>query len=189
MIYKRALNLFDTNLHRGPIIRLLEFYLGMLLIPTFFRVDKFLAKYKDYFIFKYIFTIFQILLPISIYYIMLIYNNKLHRYYFVLIFSIFIFVLSFDYGYLSDLFSYIYFDKIMSCQMEIYLLQNTIYNLFHKIVNKRKFENIFNNNEIQFILRLYIIFIIAYLYKIILKEKLANYFDIILFKLKKLFLD
>ena len=188
IIYKGALNIFDANFHRGPIIRLLEFFLGMLLIPTFFRVDLFLVRYKDYFILKYIFTIFQILFPVCIYYIMLIYNNILYRCIFVLIFSFFIFVLSFDYGYLSDLFSYIYIDKIMSCQMEIYLIQNTINNIFYNIINKRKFEKVFNN-EVQFVIKLHIIFIIAYLYKIFLKEKLANYFDIIVFKLKKLILD
>ena len=188
IIFKGALNIFDANFHRGPIIRLLEFYLGMLLIPTFFRVDIFFVKYKDFYIFKYIVTIFQIILPIFIYYIMILYNNVLHRCFFILIFSIFVFFFSFDYGYLSDIFSYIIIVKIMNCQMEIYLLQNTINNIFYNIINKRKFEKLFNN-EIQFYIKLNIIFIIAYLYKIFLKERFAKYLDNILFKIKKLILD
>ena len=32
---KASINLLDINFHVGPIIRLLEFYIGMLLIPFF----------------------------------------------------------------------------------------------------------------------------------------------------------
>ena len=188
MIYKDIINIFDANFHRGPIIRLLDFYLGMLLIPNFFLVNNFLAKYQSYFWFKIFFTFVQIFFPIFIYYLMLIYNNLLHRCFFVLIFCIFILVLSFDYGYLSDLFSYIFIVKIMSCQMEIYLLQNTINDIFCKIINKEKFEKFFNE-ETQFYIKLTIIFIPAYLYKIFLKEKLAKYLDIILFKIRRLILN
>ena len=108
IINKDSINIFDANFHRGPIIRLLDFYLGMLIIPSFFEVDNFLTKYQDYFWHKILFTFIQIFFPILIYYLMLIYNNILHRCFFVLIFCIFIFVLSFDYGYLSNIFSYIF---------------------------------------------------------------------------------
>ena len=188
IIYKGTINIFDANVHRGPIIRLFEFYLGMLLIPHFFILDNFLAKYKEYFWIKIFFTFIQIFFPIFNYYLMLIFNNILHRCFFVLIFCILIFVLSFDYGYLSDLSSNIFIIKIMSCQMEIYLFQNTINNIFYNVINKVKFEKYFYE-EIQFCIKLIIIFIVSYLYKIFLKEKLAKYLDIIFLKIKRLIID
>ena len=57
-----ALNLFDANFHRGPIIRLLEFYMGMLLIPMFFYIKNFLDKYKNKLWFKIIYFKIQLMI-------------------------------------------------------------------------------------------------------------------------------
>ena len=50
IIHNGGLNIFDTDFHRGPFIRLLEFYLGMLLIPTFYlfknNLDNFINSYS-----------------------------------------------------------------------------------------------------------------------------------------------
>ena len=85
---------------------------------------------------------------------MLNYNNKLYRCYFVLIFSVFVFVASFDYGYLSILFAKKIFIKIMSCQMEMYLIQTSIDRIFHNLLYKNKFFLYFHI-EIQFMIKLY----------------------------------
>ena len=61
-----AINLFQTNIYFGPIIRLLEFYMGMLMIPLFFYIKiKFnkIIRYKK--MMKVLFTIIQIFAPIQ----------------------------------------------------------------------------------------------------------------------------
>ena len=185
LIYKGALNMFDAHFHRGPIIRLLEFYMGMLLTPTFFFFKYSIERYRNKLWFKSLFTFIQISSPIFIYFIMLYYNNILYRCYFVVIFCAYIFIISYDYGFLSTLFAKQFCVKIMSCQMEMYLIQNTINNIIYKI-NKLLGYEIEIDREVKFLIKLLIIFLVAYLYKALLKEKLAHFLDIILITLKKI---
>ena len=177
--------MFDAHFHRGPIIRLLEFYMGMLLSPLFFFVKYLIDGYRNKFWFKSLFTFIQISSPVFIYYIMLYFNNILYRCYFVLIFCVYIFIICYDYGFLSDLFAKKICVKIMSCQMEMYLIQNTINNIIYKIHIALKYEFEFNK-ELKFLIKLLIIFLVAYLYKVLLKEKLAHFLDVILITLKRI---
>jgi len=177
-----AFNLFDAEFHRGPIIRLLEFYMGMLLTPMFFYFKHYMDEYKNKFLVKIIFTFIQIVLPIFIYFIMLKFNHQLLRCYFVLIFSFFIFIISYDYGILSDLFAHKLCVKIMSCQMEMFLFQKAINNIFRFPTIKKNFISMFNNKQTQFLIKLFMIFICGYFYKILFKEKFAKLLDIIFFK-------
>ena len=134
-INKGALNMFDVHFHRGPIIRLLEFFLGLLMIPTYFTLKSKINKIENNKSIKIIFTFIQIFLIICSYYLMLYYNNILSRCYFVIIFCIFIFISGYDYGYLSDFISNRIFQNIISCQMEMYLIQNTTNNIINTISN------------------------------------------------------
>ena len=157
-INKGALNMFDVHFHRGPIIRLLEFFLGLLMTPTYFSLKSKINKFEHCKWFKIIFTLIQIFLIVFSYYLMLNYNNIFYRCYFVIIFCVFIFVSGFDYGYLSDVISHRICQNIMSCQMEMYLFQNTINNIIDTII---KFLNlsVSLNEEIEFLFKLIIIFI------------------------------
>ena len=186
IIRNGSANLFDADFHRGPFIRLLEFYLGMLLIPTFFLIKNNLDKYTKNFWIKMVFTFIQISFPIISYNIMLKYNDKLYRCYFVLIFCVFIFIISYDYGLLSNIFAHKFCAKIMSCQMEMYLIQNTMNNIIHEFKKKMKISFILNS-EMKFLIKLLIIFVFGYLYKQLLKEKLARLLDKIIFNCKKIF--
>ena len=85
-----------------------------------------------------------------------------------MIFCFYIFIISYDYGFLSDLFYKKICIKIMSCQMEMYLFQNTINNIIYKINKTFKYE-IEINKEMNFLIKLLIIFFVAYLYKSLLK--------------------
>lgn len=127
-------NMFDADFHRGPIIRLLEFYMGMLLIPIFIKSKSYLDKYLNKDWFKILFTIIEISNISIIYFIMLKYNNYLYRCYFILIFCVFIFISGFDYGYLSNFFNNKYFEKIKSHQMEMFILQRTVDASFYKLI-------------------------------------------------------
>ena len=187
IIFKGALNMFDAHFHRGPIIRLLEFYMGMLLIPTFFFLKHYLEVYNNKYSLKIIYTFIQISFPIIIYYIMLKYNNILYRCYFVLIFCFSIFIIAYDYGFFSDIFAKKLCVTIMNCQMEMYLIQITINNIIFKIEKQIKIKFAFNE-ETQFLLKLLVIFFFGYLYKKFLKEKLAFFLDRKILFIKKLIL-
>lgn len=186
-IYNGAFNIFDVDFHRGPIIRLLEFYMGMLLIPSFFCIKKYLDLYQNKYWFIFIFTIIQISIPIISYYIMLIYNNNLYRCYFILIFSIFIFIIGYDYGILSILFAQKLFVKIMSCQMEMFLIQKTMNNIINEVKRKLKIQIIWNS-EVVFLIKLLMIFEVGYLYKMMFKQRLAKFLDLIVSFIKNIFL-
>ena len=93
IIKNGAKNFMNFNFHHGPIIRLMDFYLGMLMIPSFLKIKCFLDKIRDKLYLKYFFTIIQIIFPINIYFVMLEFNNKLIRCYFVLIFCLCIFLI------------------------------------------------------------------------------------------------
>ena len=177
IIYNGAKNIFHADFHRGPFIRLLEFYMGMLLIPSFFYIKVLLDKNKNKYCIKFMFSIIQFLCAIILYIIMLKYNKKLLRCYFVLIFSIIIFIIGFDYGLFSHLFATKLFIRLMSCQMEMYLLQKTINNIILSLAKEIKIQLILNE-EMKFLIKLLIIFAIGFLYKLFLKEKLAYLMDI-----------
>ena len=87
-----AYNIFDTNYHCGPIIRILEFYIGLLLSPLFLKLKAYLDKYQNSLVFIIFFTVIQIILPIYLCYLMIKYDKILFRCYFVLILSIYIFL-------------------------------------------------------------------------------------------------
>ena len=123
---KEAINILDLDFHRGPGIRCMEFFLGMLTIPTFFKIKKILEPLRNNFLIKVLFTIIQLVSPLIIYNLMLKYDQILLRCHFVLIFCFFIFIFGYDYGYLSDILSSKSCKLIMSCQMEMYLLQRTV---------------------------------------------------------------
>jgi predicted neutral ceramidase superfamily lipid hydrolase len=158
LIRKGALNFLDFNFHYGPVIRLLEFYLGMLMIPLFDKIKFLLDKIKNSIFMKYFFTIIQSIIPIIIYYIMLKYNY-LYRCYFVLIFCPFTFLISLDYGYLSNINNNKICKKIMSCQMEMYLLQSQLNNTL-RLILKNHWPN---NRELTFLIKFGFIFLISYI--------------------------
>jgi peptidoglycan/LPS O-acetylase OafA/YrhL len=93
LIKNGAENIFDINFHYHPVIRLMEFYLGMLMIPLFLKIKYFLDKNRNKLYLLHTFTIIQIIFPFIIYFIMLEFNFKLNICYFVLIFCLCIFLI------------------------------------------------------------------------------------------------
>ena len=180
-----SINMFDINFHYGPVVRLLEFYMGMLLIPIFFYFKKYFDNYQKKVWFKVIFTIIHLVSPLLAFYFMKKYERILYRCYFVLIFCVFVFLSSYDYGYLNIFIENKIFLTIISYQTEIYLLQFIINGFFKRIINMKKFESLFHR-EIQFIIKLFIIFLFAFIYKLFCKEKLTKMLDKIIILFKKI---
>ena len=179
-----ALNIFDTHLHDGPIVRVFEFYLGMLSIPTFLKIKSYLDKYQKLFIFKLIFTIIPILATITLYFI-LTNSFNLYRCYFILIFCLYIFIIGYDYGYLTDIISNKIMKVIMNPQMEMYLSHVSIN---RALENNKIMIFLLNdiNKEILFFIKLIIIFSFGILYKKLLKEKLSKILDKFLYYINKI---
>ena len=187
-ICKGATNILDINFHFGPIIRCMEFYLGMLLIPLYFKLKYYLDKMKNYFMFKMFFSFIQVILVIFIHYLMLKYNNILYRCYFIQFSLIFIFITGYDYGYLSNIFSITICRKIMSCQVEMYLMQITIDKTLKKSKAIIYLENQLNR-EILFLIKLIIIFGFSFIYILFFKERFAKYMDKVSLFFYKIFSD
>ena len=178
-------NIFIINFHVNPFIRCIEFYLGMLIIPLFFKLKYVLDKNKKHYCFKILFTLIQMILPILLYFLIIKFTKIKYRVYFVFTFIFLNFVIGLDYGYLSELFSIKIIKKLLSYQMEIYLFQNSATILITKIMkyHKLKFPS---NRNLEFFIKLINIFIFAFLYKELLKERLAKIIDKIIDLIKKL---
>ena len=183
-----AFNFFDTKLYYSPIIRMFEFYLGMLTIPLYYFIKSKIEQIRmNRFIFKMIFTFIQILVPILLYSFLNKYKS-LYRFFYIILFCIFVLLISYDYGYLSDIISQKLFVNLMSCQFEMYLLQFKS-EIFFKYL-KISYFSISNNlifMEFIFHLKLVFIFLISYTYKIMFKQKLATFLDNIIVLISKLF--
>ena len=184
LIENGAKNFMNFNFHYGPVIRLMEFYLGMLIIPLFIKIKCFLDKKQNKICLKIFFTFIQVIFPIIIYFVMEKFNKKLLRCYFVLIFCACIFLISYDYGYLSNLVKMKICKEIMSCQMEMYLLHISLNQILIEIL-KNHFPK---NEELKFLLKICFIFIISYIYKKLFKTKLSIFMDKIVDLLKKIFI-
>ena len=179
LIKKGAINLFDANFHYGPFVRLLEFYMGMLTVPIYFLIRFYLDSFrKQKIYFTIFFTIFQIFSPILIYIVSIKFKYIFYRGHFALFFSIITILFGFDYGLISNILSTKIVQIIISCQIEMYILQ---FNINHFIIKLLFKKNPKNNIEIEihFIIKLIIIFTIAFLYNKTLKPKLTNIFDTI----------
>ena len=183
LILNGASNIMDLNFHHGSGIRLMEFYLGMLMIPLFFEIKCFLDKIKNEIYLRYFFTFIQLIFPVAIYYIMLKYNN-LRRCHFVLIFCVCIFLISFDYGYLSNIIKKKICKEIMSCQMEMYLIHKELNKILSKIIKYFWIKN----TELIFLEKFGCIFIIAYIYRKLFRDELSILMDKIVDLLKKIFI-
>jgi peptidoglycan/LPS O-acetylase OafA/YrhL len=173
LIKKGAKNFMNFNFHYGPIIRLMEFYLGMLMIPLFFKIKYLFDKNQNKIYLRRCFTFIQIIFPIIIYFVMLVLNKKLLRCYFVLIFCACIFLISYDYGYLSNIIKMKICKEVMSCPIEMYLLHISLNKLLIKILKSHFPQNV----ELKFLINIEFIFIISYIYKKIFREKLAIFMD------------
>ena len=179
LLHRGAYNVFDTNFHCGPIIRLLEFYFGMLLTPIYFQIKKSLDKLKNNILFKIIFTTIQIIIPILLYHIFVKYEKTLLRCYFVLITSVYIIIISYDYGGVSNIVSNKIFKIIMSAQLEMYLIQFNANVAFETYFRNKRENNI--SKLLIYYIKIIIIFGISYTYRIFLRDKLAYLMDKIIF--------
>lgn len=120
-----SINYFALDTHVNPVIRSLEFFLGMLLVPTFLKARSFInnnwSKNKT----RNIFSFCEITVLLLAFFSMYFLRNVMPKTFFIFLFSLFTFVFSFDYGLLSYLLGLQPFKLFNKIQFEFYLSHTT----------------------------------------------------------------
>jgi len=112
--------------------------------------------------------------------------NYIYSSFHVIYCCFFVFIIANDYGFLSNITNNKILNKLKSCQYEVYILQFRLDIFFRKLYSS-KFKKNQLNIELLFHLKLILLFLISYNYKIFLKEKFAKLMDIIIAFLSKIF--
>ncbi len=170
LFISKGSNIFLLSTHTSPIVRSLEFFLGMLLVPSFCFLKEKLSLYKKKWL-KILFTVIEISLLVSLYFILKGFNNLWQRSYFVLFFCFVIFIFAFDFGFFSCVCSNKYILKISDIQLEVYLMQIIVSTLIDKIL-------ILMNVQLEFwwlfAIKVIALIVFSILYKIFLENKIAK---------------
>ena len=58
--FQKAINILGANFHYGPVIRSMDFFLGMLIIPLYYKIKSYLEKIRYKICIKIVFTLFRI---------------------------------------------------------------------------------------------------------------------------------
>ena len=109
------------NIHVSPVVRSLEYFLGMLLVPLFMRF-KSLANGKRTFL---LFTFLEIAVTTLVIFFLITHLNS-YRTYSAILFSLLVFVFSFDRGLLSRFLSLKPFAWFSSIQFEFYIFHQAL---------------------------------------------------------------
>ena len=127
------------NEHVSPIIRCLEFFMGMLLVPLFMYAREHL---HDGISTKVAFSVLEIFSILAVIYLSVAKNEVWGRSVFALMFCAFVFVFAFDAGVLSKLFAIKPFQMFSSIQFEFYMLHQAVLlsltPLYEEMVSSRK---------------------------------------------------
>lgn len=156
----------SINFHTFPVVRCMEFFLGMLMIPFYETLKEKTSKKstKRFFLFSLI----EILLVSTYIASIFIFNKTLNRGEFVLISCLPIFVLALDSGIISKLLSIKPFQWFASIQFEFYILHQVAFTLLSK-TPLRDMPNI------PFTICVFLIIcLVAFLYNKFLAKKLTN---------------
>ena len=161
-----GLNFLNFNFHTSPIIRCLEFFIGMLMVPAYYNLISRLNLSTT------TMSILEILITASYMFIAFKMEGKWIRGYFVLAACILVFIYTFNKGMLSKLLSMKIFRLFSKIQMEFYILHQVVIKLltFH-------ISTIFDSIIVQSILLFCITAVLSILYNHFLKQKLAVYVD------------
>lgn len=164
-------NIFKFSIHTSPIVRALEYFMGMLMVPVFFWIKEKIPQKRFVTV---IATILEVGLLIALYFVMRNFNSVWNRSNFVLIFCAIVFFFAFDLGYFSVLCSNKYVLQIANIQLEVYLLQFIVNGYFVKFLNICNFTV---NFWTRFLLSMTILFIVSIIYKLVFENRIAKFFD------------
>lgn len=167
-------NIFNFYAHSSPIVRALEFFMGMLMVPVFYWIKEkiVITKMNRLFI-----SILEVAILISTFFVLKIFDTKWERSYFVLVACIIVFVFAFDSGYFSVLCNKKFILNTTSIQLEMYLLQPVMHLLITLLLN--------NYDWLAFMITIIELITISIIYKFSLEDKFIKLFDKIELKIHK----
>lgn len=114
-------NIFNIWFHANPVIKLLEFFLGMLIVPLFYFVVSKIEKISNKIWFSIVWTLVEIALPAGMWFFMLGFSKYLIRGIFVLFFCACVFVSAINAGYISKFFGLKIPSRVLGYQMEAFM--------------------------------------------------------------------
>ena len=176
VIYDQDIDPFMINFHVNPVTRCMEFFMGMLVVPSFLYIKEKLSKNNCKSWFKLVMTGVEIALPFIAFLLMYFLSGKVNRAVFSLIFVALTFTCSLGFGYLEKAFSFKWVQKIFSYQLEMYVMQivmNYTINLIFANLNWYFPENLFG----WFMIKLAFIFVCAVVYKEFISRWIAKGLD------------
>lgn len=169
-------NIFGLNFHVNPVLRSMEFTMGLTFVPFYFVIKNYLNKFKDKVWFKSVYTVVEIAVPTGTYFMMWAYQNLMTRGTYALFFVLVVALVGLDYGYLSKLCSLKPFKVMYSVELEMYVPQKII-NFYLVDLFTLWGWTFFNNDFFAFFVKVFIIFLIALLYKLFVEKYLAKGLD------------
>lgn len=122
-------DLTSWNLHVSPVVRSLEFYIGMALCPLSFWIKSLFIKNIKYS--RSISSLLELLTLVFVIALVIIENGVWMRGDYVLLFGLLIVVYSWDYGVVSTFLSTFIFRKIGSIEFEFFILHQVIIRIFN----------------------------------------------------------
>lgn len=112
----------NLQIHTNPIVRCLEFFMGMLLVPLFIYIKEYIDG-KEY---RILFSILEIGVILNIIYLIYRYNGQWYRAEYVILFCLVVILFAFDKGILSKFLSIKPFKWFSRFQFEFYILHQAI---------------------------------------------------------------
>lgn len=161
------------SMHYSPLIRVLEFFMGMLLIPYYFKLKKRIKKQENKKWFIAVVSIIEILIICITIFFMYIFNSLWLRAFYVIWFCILVFILGFDYGITSKIMSCKLAQKVVNLQLEAFMLQ---YIAGYIIDKSFQIMNINTHFFWVFILKLAVLLVMAFIYQRFVSRKMADLF-------------
>ena len=112
----------NLQIHTSTIVRCLEFFMGMLLVPLFIALKKYTDK-REY---RILFSLLEVVMILSVVYLTYHYNGLWYRASYVLLFSLAIVLFAFDKGIVSKCLSIRPFKWFSYIQFEFYILHQAL---------------------------------------------------------------
>ena len=168
LIELSGIDFFLLNYHTSPIIRCIEFYMGMLMVPVYFKIKEYISKLNTSLIMS------AIELFVTLLYIFLIFKmeGKWIRGYFVLVACILVFVYTFNSGIISRILNIKIFSLFENIQMEFYILHQAIIIVFTSLLSI-----VIKSVFIQSVILFFITVLFALIYNRFLKDKLTRFVE------------
>jgi len=181
---RSGVEIFSIRVHTSPIIRLMEYFMGMLMVPLFMAFKDKTKEIKNKVYFKLIWTIVEAALITLLILLMYWFNKTWLRAYYVYIFCIFVFFIAQDYGYFSKFCSFKCISYICQFQLEVYMFQNIAGKVTTKLVAWFSISYVW----LWVLIFLTLLFGLAILYRLFIEEKLAKVMDKLYAKAKSIFM-